>query len=194
MSQGSQASILLVEPPEDDRPMYAEFLRGQGFAVTEVDSTDAGLSAAPEADLIITGIRLAGSFDGIELVRRLRGDARTKHTPVIVLTACAFEPDQARAFAAGCDLFLPKPCLPEDLLQQAEDADPPGDTASRPGPRCARARGDEIAVRQGGPRTFGRSGETQAAADEASLTKRGAPARPLAGLRPEPLCLRPNPT
>jgi two-component system, cell cycle response regulator DivK len=101
--------------------MYAEFLRGQGFAVTEVDSTDAGLSAAPEADLVITGIRLAGSFDGIELVRRLRGDARTKHTPVIVLTACVFEPDQARAFAAGCDLFLPKPCLPEDLLQQAKE-------------------------------------------------------------------------
>ena len=140
VSQGSQASILLVEPPEDDRPMYAEFLRGQGFAVTEVDSTDAGLSAAPEADLIITGIRLAGSFDGIELVRRIRGDARTKHTPVIVLTACAFEPDQARAFAAGCDLFLPKPCLPEDLLRQAAAPDPPGDTASRPGPR-ARARG-----------------------------------------------------
>ena len=172
--------------------MYAEFLRGRGFAVTEVDSTDAGWSAAPEADLIITGIRLAGSFDGIELVRRIRGDARTKHTPVIVLTACAFEPDQARAFAAGCDLFLPKPCLPEDLLQQAADLIRQA-TQIRAQAR-GRARGDEIAVRQGGPRTFGRSGETQTGADEASLTTRGAPARPLTSLRPEPLCLRPNHT
>ena len=112
-------SILLVEPPEDDRPMYAEFLRANGFNVTEVDSTDAGLSAAAAADLVVTGVRMPGSFDGIELVRRLRGDERTKRKPLIVLTACTFEPDQSRAFAAGCDVFLPKPCLPEVLLNEA---------------------------------------------------------------------------
>ena len=99
--------------------MYAEFLRANGFSVTEVDSTDAGLSAATAADLIITGIRVPGSLDGVELVRRLRGDKRTKDTPLIVLTTCAFEPDQARAFAAGCDVFLPKPCLPAMLLAEA---------------------------------------------------------------------------
>jgi CheY-like chemotaxis protein len=112
-------SILLVEPPEDDRPMYAEFLRANGFSVTEVDSTDDGLSAAHAADLIVTGVRMPGSFDGIELVRRLRDDERTKRKPLIVLTACTFEPDQSRAFAAGCDVFLPKPCLPEILLKEA---------------------------------------------------------------------------
>ena len=112
-------SILLVEPPEDDRPMYAEFLRANGFSVTEVDSTDDGLSAAQAADLIVTGVRMPGSFDGIELVRRLRDDERTKSKPLIVLTACTFEPDQSRAFAAGCDVFLPKPCLPEILLKEA---------------------------------------------------------------------------
>ena len=116
----THGSILLVEPPEDDRPMYAEFLRANGFDVTEVDSTDAGLSAAEAADLIVTGVRMPGSFDGIELVRRLRDDARTKSKPLIVLTACTFEPDQSRAFAAGCDVFLPKPCLPELLLKEAK--------------------------------------------------------------------------
>ena len=114
-----RGSILLVEPPEDDRPMYAEFLRANGFSVTEVDSTDDGLSAAHDADLIVTGVRMRGSFDGIELVRRLRDDERTKSKPLIVLTACTFEPDQSRAFAAGCDVFLPKPCLPEVLLKEA---------------------------------------------------------------------------
>lgn len=116
----AHGSILLVEPPEDDRPMYAEFLRANGFNVTEVDSTDAGLSAAESADLIVTGVRMPGSFDGIELVRRLRDDDRTKSKPLIVLTACTFEPDQSRAFAAGCDVFLPKPCLPEILLKEAQ--------------------------------------------------------------------------
>jgi len=100
--------------------MYADYLRDHGYSVTEVDSTDAGLSAAQAADLVITGVRVAGSFDGIELVRRLRGDDRTKDKPLIVLTACTFEPDQARAFAAGCDVFLPKPCLPDLLLAEAQ--------------------------------------------------------------------------
>jgi len=98
--------------------MYADYLRDHGFNVTEIDSTDAGLLAAHGADLVITGVRVAGSFDGIELVRRLRHSDLTKATPLIVLTACAFEPDQARAFAAGCDVFLPKPCLPEVLLAE----------------------------------------------------------------------------
>ena len=100
--------------------MYAEFLRANGFSVTEVDSTDEGLSAAHAADLIVTGVRMPGTFDGIELVRRLRDDERTKRKPLIVLTACTFEPDQSRAFGAGCDVFLPKPCLPEMLLQEVQ--------------------------------------------------------------------------
>jgi CheY-like chemotaxis protein len=113
------ASILLIEPPEDDRRVYANSLRDDGFAVCEVESTDEGLVAAQHADLIITAVRMPGSFDGIELVRRLRQDKRTQDTPLIVLTTCAVEPDQSRAFSAGCDVFLPKPCLPELLVAEA---------------------------------------------------------------------------
>jgi DNA-binding response OmpR family regulator len=100
--------------------MYAESLRHGGFTVREVDSTDDGLIAARKADLIVAAIRMPGSFDGIELVRRLRADASTRHKPLIVLTACTLEPDQSRAFSAGCDVFLPKPCLPEVLLAEAQ--------------------------------------------------------------------------
>jgi CheY-like chemotaxis protein len=115
----THASILLIEPPEDDRRVYADSLRENGFAVCEVESTDEGLAAARDADLVITAVRMPGSFDGIELVRRLRQDQRTKDTPLIVLTTCAVEPDQSRAFSAGCDVFLPKPCLPELLVAEA---------------------------------------------------------------------------
>ena len=100
--------------------MYAESLHHSGFSVGVAESTDEGLAAAQDADLIVTAIRMPGSFDGVELVRRLRQDERTKDKPLIVLTACTFEPDQSRAFSAGCDVFLPKPCLPELLLAEAE--------------------------------------------------------------------------
>jgi DNA-binding response OmpR family regulator len=116
----SHVSVLLVESRRDDRQMYAEFLRAHEFTALEVETTDDGLQAARNADVIVTGIRVRGSFDGIELVRRLRRDDATKNTPLIVLTACAFEPDQSRAHTAGCDVFLPKPCLPETLLSEIE--------------------------------------------------------------------------
>src|SRR5687768_290967 len=102
-------TVLLVEDSEDDRTMYAEYLGLQQFRAIEIDSTADALAMARTADVVVTGIRVPGPFDGIELVRRLREDDRTKQKPVIVLTACTFEPDQQRAYAAGCDVFLPKP-------------------------------------------------------------------------------------
>jgi CheY-like chemotaxis protein len=110
------AVVLLVEPDDDGRKMYAAYLRACGFAVQTADTANEGLKRAGGADVVVTGIRVSGSFDGLELVKRLRSADETQQTPVIVLTACAFEPDQQRADAAGCNVFLPKPCLPEQLV------------------------------------------------------------------------------
>lgn len=56
-------------------------------------------------------------MDGVELVTRLKGDDGTKSIPVIVLTACAWQSDRDRA-AAGCEVFLTKPCLPDVLVRE----------------------------------------------------------------------------
>jgi DNA-binding response OmpR family regulator len=75
------------------------------------------LIAAPKADVIVTGILLAGSMDGVELIRRLRRDEHADRRPIIVLTACAWDAERERASHAGCDLFLAKPCVPSELLR-----------------------------------------------------------------------------
>jgi two-component system cell cycle response regulator DivK len=111
-------TVLLVDSAHDDRPMYAEYLRACGLNPIEIENTADALTAATKADVVVTGIRVHGPFDGVELVRRLRDGNSTHDKPIIVLTACAFEPDQARALAAGCDVFLPKPCLPDRLVRE----------------------------------------------------------------------------
>ena len=112
-------SILLIEPDDDSRVMYAEYLHTFGFTVLTADTTDDGLTRANDADVIVTWIGVPGSFDGVELVRRVRQTDRTKHAPIMVLlTACVFESDRQRAFAAGCDLFLPKHSPPERLVSE----------------------------------------------------------------------------
>jgi len=97
--------------------MYVEFLRDHGLAVIGVSEAWDALTTAPKADVIVTGILLASSIDGVELIARLRHDERTNHTPIIVLTACAWNTERERTRQAGCDVFLSKPCLPSDLLR-----------------------------------------------------------------------------
>jgi CheY-like chemotaxis protein len=64
---------------------------------------------------------VSGSFDGVDLVSRLRQAEARKRTPIVVLSACSFDPDRQRVYAAGCDVFLSKPCLPEQLISAISD-------------------------------------------------------------------------
>ena len=118
MTRPLTPTVLLVETAHDDRGMYAEYLRTSGFRTIEIDNTVDALAVAGTADVIVTGVRVSGLFDGIELVRRLREDNQTKNKPIIVLTASPCDPDQQRAYSVGCDGFLLKPCLPETLAAE----------------------------------------------------------------------------
>jgi two-component system, cell cycle response regulator DivK len=117
-SAHAKTLVLLVQPNDDSLEMYAEFLSHSGLVPIPVSSAVDALAVAAKADIVVTGLRLPGSLDGIELIGRLRTNGRTKRTPIIVLTASALKTERERAQQAGCDLFLPKPCLPEELLNQ----------------------------------------------------------------------------
>jgi CheY-like chemotaxis protein len=95
--------------------MYAEYFRHQGWRVITVSVADDALRVASTATVIVTGILLPGPMDGVEFICHLKADYRTKSTPVIVLTTCAWGRERDRAEKAGCDAFLSKPCLPADL-------------------------------------------------------------------------------
>jgi two-component system, cell cycle response regulator DivK len=117
MSPTPASVVVLVQADADSREIYAECLRDQGLLPVPVSNARDGLMVAPKADVIVTGLLLPGDMDGIELIARLKRDERTKRIPVIVLTACAWNSDRERAEEAGCDVFLTKPCLPDDLLR-----------------------------------------------------------------------------
>lgn len=48
-------------------------------------------------------------IDGYEATRRIKASPRGQDTPIIALTASAFEEDQAKMLAAGCDDIVRKP-------------------------------------------------------------------------------------
>jgi len=131
--------VLLVDDGDDNRAMYAEFLRDAGYDVLEARD---GLEAIETAtkllpDLVIMDLSLP-VIDGWEATRRVKGEARTAAIPVIVLSGHSLESDSRTAREAGCDGFLAKPCLPETLLATVENVLAEGPKARRKGRHATR--------------------------------------------------------
>jgi CheY-like chemotaxis protein len=111
------AHLLLLEPHGDTRDMYREFLQRYGFHVTPAAVVGDAAAAAPRADVIVTVVSVAGQGEGLAFVRWLRQNPETARKPVIITSSWTRDRDIAAARSAGCDLFLAKPCFPDDLLK-----------------------------------------------------------------------------
>ena len=109
--------ILVVDDYQDAREMYAEYLQFSGFRVAEARNGNEALEQAfaLKPDLILMDLSLP-VMDGWEATRRLKSNDRTRDIPVVALTGHALSGHSDRARAAGCDSFVTKPCLPDDLV------------------------------------------------------------------------------
>ena len=108
--------VLVVDDDDDTRDMYAHMLRSAGFEVKVARDGEAALAAADERPAVIIMDLAMPGLNGWEATRRLKSAERTKDIPIIVLTAHALDHYRDVAVAAGCDVFLAKPCAIEDLV------------------------------------------------------------------------------
>jgi two-component system phosphate regulon response regulator PhoB len=72
-----------------------------------------------EPDLIVLDLMLPG-IDGIQVHRRLRGDSRTRHIPVVMLTARSQTNDRIAGLESGADDYLTKPFSPRELMLRVQ--------------------------------------------------------------------------
>ena len=117
MTSDDSPLILVVDDYQDAREMYAEYLQFSGFRVAEARNGNEAVEQAfaLKPDLILMDLSLPG-MDGWEATRRLKADERTSQIPIVALTGHALAGASEGAKKAGCDSFVTKPCLPDDLV------------------------------------------------------------------------------
>jgi two-component system, cell cycle response regulator DivK len=117
--QTRRALVLLVDDFEDNREMFADYLVFAGFEVAQAGTGTEALEKAFALlpDIILMDLSLPG-LDGWEATRRLKQDERTRAIPVIAVTGHALRGHSEGAMQAGCDAFIAKPCMPEDLVRK----------------------------------------------------------------------------
>jgi DNA-binding response OmpR family regulator len=112
-----QNAVLLAEPEPTTRGFLERHLRQDGFVVVEAEDGEAlDLVERRQPDVVLVSDALA-----LELCRRLRqgepGRSWDRELPVIVLGGQQSDAvDRVRAFARGCDDFVPRPFHYDELV------------------------------------------------------------------------------
>ena len=113
-------SILLVEDNPDDALLSKRALEKHCagteivVAVDGVQALELLLGVRPDLPpaglpaLVLLDLKLP-RVDGLEVLRRIRADARTQHLPVVILTSSREEQDLTSSYDLGCNSYIRKP-------------------------------------------------------------------------------------
>ena len=122
VSRARRAVVLIVDDSRDARELYGLYLSHQGFSVklasNGVEAVNAAIALRP--DVIVMDLSMP-YLDGIAATQRLKAHPWTKNIPVILLTGYPYKAIHQGALEGGVDVFLTKPCLPEDLERHVRD-------------------------------------------------------------------------
>ncbi|WP_439696830.1 two-component regulator propeller domain-containing protein [Mucilaginibacter sp. AW1-7] len=102
-------TVLLVEDNDEFRFYLAGHLKQHYRIVESVNGREGwqkALSTHPE--LVVSDISMP-EMNGIELCKKIKGDKRTSHIPVILLTAMTGEEDQLKGLQTGANDYMSKP-------------------------------------------------------------------------------------
>lgn len=103
-------TIVIIEDDESIREMLRYYFHSVGYEVACFESGEEYFEKGGDykPSLFILDIMLPG-MDGLEILRRVRTDARLEDTPVLMLTARTSEMDKVKGLETGADDYVVKP-------------------------------------------------------------------------------------
>lgn len=117
MNPQKNARILLVDDDPNLIKMMSLVLERAGYRLEVATNGVEALSMVENArpDLVLLDVMMP-FMTGIDVCRRLRGRAETRHMPIIIMSALGDVDDKVKGFEAGADDYLAKPIHPRELL------------------------------------------------------------------------------
>jgi two-component system, cell cycle response regulator DivK len=109
--------VLIVEDHPLNMKLFRVLLHSRGYETVEARDGNLGLdlARAENPDLIIMDIQLP-DVSGIQIIRALKADDRTRNIPIVAITA-SMPDEEANIRAAGGDAFLRKPIAGAEFLR-----------------------------------------------------------------------------
>jgi two-component system response regulator len=128
----NQGTILLVEDNPDDEALALRAFRKNNIRNTVAVVRDgaealdylfgtgahAGRDVADLPQVMLLDLKLP-KVDGLDVLRRVRSDARTRLLPVVVLTSSKEEQDLISSYRFGCNSYVRKPVNFEEFIEAA---------------------------------------------------------------------------
>ncbi|MBI2203712.1 MAG: response regulator [Candidatus Rokubacteria bacterium] len=109
--------VMIVDDNADSRDIYSTYFGHKGVRTVTASNGDDALTVARAVrpDVVVMDLTMPGT-DGWQATRALKAEPATRDVIVIALTGHAFRGTEKTARDAGCDAYLIKPCLPDQLL------------------------------------------------------------------------------
>jgi signal transduction histidine kinase len=119
--ESERASTILVVEDSPDVVRVIHMALRDHFRILAASDGKRGIELAlrESPNLIITDLMMP-EFDGLELTRHLRDDVRTRHVPIIMLTARADLEDRIAGLDTGVNAYLAKPFAARELLSTVQ--------------------------------------------------------------------------
>jgi len=113
--------LLLIDDDARLAAMVTDYLKPSGFEVETASTLSVGRKALSEKtfDALILDLMLPDG-DGLDLCRELRASPRTRHLPLLMLTARGEPLDRIVGLELGADDYLGKPFEPRELLARVK--------------------------------------------------------------------------
>ncbi len=108
--------VLAVDDNEDNLILLTQILAVLGCSFLSFKNGHTAVNAARNyrPDLILLDVMLP-DMEGIEVIRQLKQDPQTMKIPIVAVTAMARPEDRDRILEAGCNDYIKKPYMIDEL-------------------------------------------------------------------------------
>ena len=115
----AQKSILIVDDAQDILKVLSRRLESWGYKALTSDNGEEALRIVEEQipDLILLDVMMP-KMKGREVCARLKANPKTKHIPIIFLTALGLADHVKAGMDLGADDYIVKPFEPDELKER----------------------------------------------------------------------------